>query len=353
VDGARALGAAGGNMGGMANQDRALGTPYGKHPTRALLLGSGELGKEVAIALTRLGVRVIAADSYEGAPAQQVAHEAHVLDMSDAQALAELIAKVQPDIIIPEIEAIATQVLFDAERAGIHVVPSATIASICMDREALRRLASDDLGLPTSPHRFAGSLEELRAGAQAVGFPCVVKPVMSSSGHGQSVVHDASGIDAAWQEAQRGRDGGEPQGTAGRPMLEVLLGEGIHNAAVVVTRYFGGTLLGTGGLVRAYSKAVQAGLKASVIIEKQQGFLLKLETDYNGIGKIQYILGQRGIVITDSEYTEKVKVETLVPQELLDGIREEITEGTNGKAVFLACSPVCFALVDGAPVIFA
>ncbi len=153
------------------------------------------------------------------------------------------------------------------------------------------------------------------------------------------------------QELQR--CSGEPQGTAGRPMLEVLLGEGIHNAAVVVTRYFGGTLLGTGGLVRAYSKAVQAGLKASVIIEKQQGFLLKLETDYNGIGKIQYILGQRGIVITDSEYTEKVKVETLVPQELLAGIREEITEGTNGKAVFLACSPVCFALVDGAPVIFA
>ena len=155
------------------------------------------------------------------------------------------------------------------------------------------------------------------------------------------------------QNLQRCSDDGEPAGTAGRPMLDVLLKEGVHNAAVVVTRYFGGTLLGTGGLVRAYSKAVQAGLKASVIIEKQQGFLLKLETDYNGIGKIQYILGQRGIVITDSEYTEKVKVETLVPQELLAGIREEITEGTNGKAVFLACSPVCFALVDGAPVIFA
>lgn len=209
-------------MGGMANQDRALGTPYGKHPTRALLLGSGELGKEVAIALTRLGVRVIAADSYEGAPAQQVAHEAHVLDMSDAQALAELIAGVEPDIIIPEIEAIATQVLFDAERAGIHVVPSATIASICMDREALRRLASDDLGLPTSPHRFAGSLEELRAGAQAVGFPCVVKPVMSSSGHGQSVVRDASGIDAAWQEAQQGRRA-HHDGDVSRVIVEQLV----------------------------------------------------------------------------------------------------------------------------------
>ena len=222
VDGARALGAAGGNMGGMANQDRALGTPYGKHPTRALLLGSGELGKEVAIALTRLGVRVIAADSYEGAPAQQVAHEAHVLDMSDAQALTELIAGVQPNIIIPEIEAIATQVLFDAERAGIHVVPSATIASICMDREALRRLASDDLGLPTSSPRFAGSLEELRAGAQAVGFPCVVKPVMSSSGHGQSVVRSADGIDAAWQEAQQGRRA-HHDGDVSRVIVEQLV----------------------------------------------------------------------------------------------------------------------------------
>ena len=153
------------------------------------------------------------------------------------------------------------------------------------------------------------------------------------------------------QELQRCSDDGEPQGTAGRPMLEVLLGEGIHNAAVVVTRYFGGTLLGTGGLVRAYSKAVQAGLKASVIIEKQQGFLLKLETDYNGIGKIQYILGQRGIVITDSEYTEKVKVETLVPQELLAGIREEITEGTNGQAELCEAEKLWFAEIDGVPTV--
>lgn len=155
------------------------------------------------------------------------------------------------------------------------------------------------------------------------------------------------------QELQRCSDDGEPQGTAGRPMLEVLLGEGIHNAAVVVTRYFGGTLLGTGGLVRAYSKAVQEGLKNSLIIEKQQGFLLKMETDYNGIGKIQYLLGQRGLTVTDSEYTDKVKLETLVPEDRIEKLKEDITEGTNGRIVFLACEPVCFALVDGRPQIFA
>lgn len=155
------------------------------------------------------------------------------------------------------------------------------------------------------------------------------------------------------QELQRCSDDGEPQGTAGRPMLEVLLGEGIHNAAVVVTRYFGGTLLGTGGLVRAYSKAVQEGLRNSVIIEKQQGFLLKMETDYNGIGKIQYLLGQRGLTVTDSEYTDKVKLETLVPEALLEKLKEEITEGTNGRTVFSACEPVCFAMVNGQPQIFA
>ncbi len=153
-------------------------------------------------------------------------------------------------------------------------------------------------------------------------------------------------------EMQRCSDDGEPQGTAGRPRLDVLLGEGVHNVVVVVTRYFGGVLLGTGGLVRAYSKAVQEGLKSSVIIEKQQGYLLEIETDYNGIGKIQYLLGQRGLTITDSEYTEKVKVQTLVPEKALEKLKEDITEGTNGRAVYANCEEVCFAMVEGGPEIF-
>ena len=147
-------------------------------------------------------------------------------------------------------------------------------------------------------------------------------------------------------------DDGEPQGTAGRPMLDVLLGEAVHNVAVVVTRYFGGTLLGTGGLVRAYSRSVQVGLAASKIIEKTEGTLLSIRTDYNGIGKIQYLLGQRGLTITDSQYTDIVELETLVPQEQLTELKEAITEGTNGRAAFTKEEAVCFAFVDGEPLIF-
>lgn len=135
-------------------------------------------------------------------------------------------------------------------------------------------------------------------------------------------------------------------------MLDVLLGEDIHNAAVVVTRYFGGTLLGTGGLVRAYSKAVQEGLKSCVIIEKQKGILQKLGTDYNGIGKIQYLLGQKGYAIMDSEYTDTVKVEVLVPVEEIEGFREEITEATSGRTEFLEHREVVYALLGKTPRIF-
>lgn len=154
------------------------------------------------------------------------------------------------------------------------------------------------------------------------------------------------------QELQRCSDDGEPQGTAGRPMLDVLLGEEVHNAAVVVTRYFGGTLLGTGGLVRAYSKSVQEGLRASKIIEKKVGALLRIRTDYNGIGKLQYLLGQRGLTITGSDYTQIVEVETLVPQAQVAELKEAVTEATNGRAKFVKEETVCFAFVDGEPLIF-
>lgn len=200
---------------------RPLGTPLGAHPTRVLFLGSGELGKEVTIELMRLGAWVCAADSYAGAPAQQVANEARVLDMADAAQLRALFDEVRPDIIVPEVEAIATGELSDAAARGVQVVPSAEIAAICMDRERLRVLTHEDLGLPTTPYRFAGSLEELRAGAREVGYPCVVKPVMSSSGHGQSVVRGADAIDAAWVEAQEGRRAAD-EGDVSRVIVEAL-----------------------------------------------------------------------------------------------------------------------------------
>lgn len=154
------------------------------------------------------------------------------------------------------------------------------------------------------------------------------------------------------QEIQRCSDDGEPGGTAGKPMLDVLLGEEIHNAVVVVTRYFGGTLLGTGGLVRAYSKAVQEGLRESIVITKQHGWILEIRTDYNGIGKIQYLLGQRKIAILDSEYTDVVMVKAIVPAEELTDLKGKITEGTNGKAEFLSETEAYFAFIDGKPEIF-
>ncbi|PLS28978.1 formate-dependent phosphoribosylglycinamide formyltransferase [Bifidobacterium parmae] len=200
---------------------RVLGTPLGARPTRVLFLGSGELGKEVTIELMRLGAWVCAADSYAGAPAQQVAHEARVLDMADTGKLRALFDEVSPDIIVPEVEAIATSELADAAARGIQVVPSAEIAAICMDRERLRVIAHEELGLPTTPYRFAGSLEELREGAGEVGYPCVVKPVMSSSGHGQSVVRGADAIDAAWREAQEGRRAAG-EGDVSRVIVEAL-----------------------------------------------------------------------------------------------------------------------------------
>lgn len=184
---------------------RIFGVTENSNNLTALLLGSGELGKEIAIELMRLGVRVCAADSYKNAPAMQIAHEYRVLDMSDAASLQNLIDEVHPNIIIPEVEAIATKVLKNAANNKIQVVPSADIAAIAMDRERLRRIAHEDLGLPTTPYRFASSYEELDDGAKIVGYPCVVKPVMSSSGHGQSIVKSPEALKAAWDEAQHGR----------------------------------------------------------------------------------------------------------------------------------------------------
>ena len=153
-------------------------------------------------------------------------------------------------------------------------------------------------------------------------------------------------------QVQRCSDDGEPSGTAGRPMLDVLLGEEIHDAAVVVTRYFGGTLLGTGGLVRAYQSSTKAGLEASTVITKMHGHRVAIETDYTGLGKIQYILGQRGITILDSEYTDKVLLEVLLPEDVVKKIMEEITEGTNGQAVMEMLEECYFAKVGGEMLVF-
>jgi len=181
-----------------------IGTPLSPTATRVMVLGSGELGKEVIVALQRLGVETIAVDRYANAPGHQVAHRAHVIAMTDAAALRRLIEQEKPHIIVPEIEAIATDVLVDVERAGLaEVVPTARAAQLTMNREGIRRLAAETLGLPTSPYRFADSREALEAAiADGIGYPCVVKPVMSSSGKGQSLVKTKADLAAAWQYAE-------------------------------------------------------------------------------------------------------------------------------------------------------
>lgn len=182
-----------------------IGTPLSPSATKVMLLGSGELGKEVIIALQRLGVEVIAVDRYANAPGQQVAHRAHVINMADGAALRALIAQEQPHIIVPEIEAIATEMLVQIEQEGwARVIPTARAAQLTMNREGIRRLAAETLGLPTSPYRFADSLVELQAAIAEIGYPCIVKPVMSSSGKGQSKVDSAAQVQAAWDYAASG-----------------------------------------------------------------------------------------------------------------------------------------------------
>lgn len=184
-----------------------LGTPLKPGATRLLLLGAGELGKEVAIEAQRLGVEVIAVDRYTDAPAMQVAHRSHVISMLDREELRRVIEKEQPDLVVPEIEAIDTAFLLELELGGQRVIPTARAVNLTMNREGIRRLAAEELGLPTARYAFAKSREEMRANAALIGFPCVVKPIMSSSGKGQSVVRDDSQVDQAWCYAMEGGRG--------------------------------------------------------------------------------------------------------------------------------------------------
>jgi phosphoribosylglycinamide formyltransferase 2 len=192
-----------------------IGTPLSSTAKKILLLGSGELGKEVAIEAQRFGIEVIAVDRYANAPAMQVAHRSHVISMLDGAELRRIVELEQPDLIVPEIEAIATNTLIELEREGFNVVPTARAASLTMNREGIRRLAAEELKLPTSPYRFAATMSEFRAAVMAIGMPCVVKPIMSSSGKGQSVIKSEADIEHSWRYAQEGGRAG-----AGRVIVE-------------------------------------------------------------------------------------------------------------------------------------
>jgi len=193
----------------MTQPSPQIGTPLASTATRVMLLGSGELGKEVVIELQRLGVETIAVDSYANAPAMQVAHRNHIIDMLDAKALRTLIEKEQPHLIVPEVEAIATGTLAELEREGFQVIPTARATQLTMNREGIRRLAAETLNLTTSPYQFAATEEEFQSAIESIGMPCVVKPIMSSSGKGQSVIRETSDIEHAWQYAQEGGRAGK------------------------------------------------------------------------------------------------------------------------------------------------
>ncbi|MAC48538.1 MAG: phosphoribosylglycinamide formyltransferase 2, partial [Oceanospirillum sp.] len=213
----------------------SIGTPLSATATRVLMCGCGELGKEVVIELQRLGCEVIAVDRYENAPAMQVAHRSHTLSMLDGQALRQVIEQEQPHLIVPEIEAIATDTLAELEQEGFNIVPTARATQLTMNREGIRRLAAEELGLSTSPYQFAATKEEYLSAIEAVGMPCVVKPIMSSSGKGQSLVRTAADVDYAWDYAQEGGRAG-----AGKVIVEGFV-DFDYEITLLTVRHEGGT----------------------------------------------------------------------------------------------------------------
>ncbi len=212
-----------------------IGTPLTQIATRALLLGSGELGKEVTLELQRYGVEVIACDRYANAPAMQVAHRSYVFNMLDGKRLREIVEQEKPSLIIPEVEAIATPTLVELEKEGYHVIPTANAAFLTMNREAIRRLASEELKLPTAPYLFADNHDEFIAAVKQIGIPCVVKPIMSSSGHGQSTIHTEDEVETAWNISQEGGRAG-----AGRVIVEGFI-HFDYEITLLTVRHAGGT----------------------------------------------------------------------------------------------------------------
>lgn len=254
-------------------------TPVGK---KALLCGSGELGKEVAIELRRYGVEVVALDKYANAPAMQVAHRSHVLSMLDGKKLREVIETERPDYIIPEVEAIATDTLVALEKEGYSVTPTATAAYLTMNREGIRRLAAEQLGLPTSPYKFASTREEFEEAVKEIGMPCVVKPIMSSSGHGQSVVRTADDIDKSWHYAQEGGRAG-----AGRVIVEGFVQFDYEITQLTVRHSAGTTFLKPVGHVQVdgdYRESWQPQVMSEKALQKAQDIARKVTDALGGYG---------------------------------------------------------------------
>ncbi|MEC6796828.1 formate-dependent phosphoribosylglycinamide formyltransferase [Photobacterium sp. S4TG1] len=294
-----------------------FGTAACSDATRVLLLGSGELGKEVAIECQRLGLEVIAVDRYENAPAMQVAHRSHVIDMLDGDALKGIIALEKPHFVVPEIEAIATDTLVELESQGINIVPTANATKLTMNREGIRRLAAETLAIPTSPYEFSDQYADFEASVHRVGMPCVVKPIMSSSGKGQSVIKTAADIESAWQYAQEGGRAG-----AGRVIVEgfvdfdyeitlltVRAVDGVHFCAPIGHRQEDGD----------YRESWQPQQMSKAALKAAENVAQKVVDELGGYGLFGVELFVKGDTVLFSEVSPRphdTGMVTLISQEL-------------------------------------
>ncbi|MBP5501836.1 MAG: formate-dependent phosphoribosylglycinamide formyltransferase [Bacteroidales bacterium] len=259
-----------------------FGTVFKQGGKKALLCGSGELGKEVAIELQRLGIEVIALDKYENAPAMQVAHKSYVVSMLDGEKLREIISSEKPDYIIPEVEAIATKTLVELEKEGYNVIPTARATFLTMNREGIRRLAAEELGIKTSEYRFAATHDGFVDAVKAVGIPCVVKPIMSSSGHGQSVIKSEADIENAWKIAQEGGRAG-----AGKVIVEAFV-KFDYEITLLTVRHKGGTSflepIGHWQKDGDYQESWQPQPTTPEVLQKAQQIAEKITTALGGYG---------------------------------------------------------------------
>ncbi|HHT7857923.1 formate-dependent phosphoribosylglycinamide formyltransferase [Pasteurella multocida] len=294
-----------------------IGTPLTPKATKVMMLGSGELGKEVVIELQRLGVEVIAVDRYANAPAQQVAHRAYTISMLDGEALKALVEKEKPDYIVPEVEAIATATLVELEQAGFTVIPTAKATQLTMNREGIRRLAAEELGLPTSNYQFVDNFDDFKRAVEKIGIPCVVKPIMSSSGHGQSILKSVEQIPSAWEYAQQGGRAG-----AGRVIVEGFVKFDYEITLLTVRHVHGTSFLAPIGHIQIdgdYRESWQPQAMSAVALEKAQAMAEKITGALGGrgiFGVEMFVCGDEVIFNEISPRPHDTGMVTLISQEL-------------------------------------
>ncbi|HHT7856132.1 formate-dependent phosphoribosylglycinamide formyltransferase [Pasteurella multocida] len=294
-----------------------IGTPLTPKATKVMMLGSGELGKEVVIELQRLGVEVIAVDRYANAPAQQVAHRAYTISMLDGESLKALVEKEKPDYIVPEVEAIATATLVELEQAGFTMIPTAKATQLTMNREGIRRLAAEELGLPTSNYQFVDNFDDFKHAVEKIGIPCVVKPIMSSSGHGQSILKSVEQIPSAWEYAQQGGRAG-----AGRVIVEGFVKFDYEITLLTVRHVHGTSFLAPIGHIQIdgdYRESWQPQAMSAVALEKAQAIAEKITGALGGrgiFGVEMFVCGDEVIFNEVSPRPHDTGMVTLISQEL-------------------------------------